>query len=86
MIEKHEVLTVRNISFTDDKSGRQISGKQIWLISPSSDPSWNGFEVFKVWVDANSSMITDAAQLRRGDFVQASFGRNGKLRALTLIP
>lgn len=85
MSEKFEVLTVRDISFKDDKSGRQIEGMQLWLIGESQDKTWNGWEVLKIWVDSNSSMAVDVHQLRRGDHVQVSFGRNGKARMISLL-
>lgn len=85
MNEKFEVLTVRDISFKDDKSGRQIEGMQLWLIGESQDKSWNGWEVLKLWIDANSPMAVDVHQLRRCDHVQVSFGRNGKPRMITLL-
>lgn len=85
MTERFEVLTVRDISFEDKKENRKIEGMQVWLLCESSDPSWNGWEVLKIWVDAKSSMAADAHQLRRGDHVQVSFGRNGRARTITLL-
>lgn len=85
MTEKFEVLTVRDVCFKDSNSDRQIKGSQVWLLGESQDPSWNGYEVFKIWVDASSGMIADVVQLRRGDHVQVCFGRNGKPRLITLL-
>ena len=85
MNEKFEVLTVRDIRFKDEKSGRQIEGMQLWVIGQSTDPSWNGWEVFKLWIDSNSNLAVDVHQLRRGDQVQIAFGRNGKPRMVTLL-
>lgn len=85
MNDKYEVLTVRDISFNDEKSGRKVEGMQLWLLGQSSDPSWNGFEVFKIWINSGSNLAADVHQLRRGDHVQVSFGRNGKARMITLL-
>lgn len=84
MNEKFEVLTVRDISFQDDK-GRQVEGMQLWLIGETQDKAWNGWEVLKLWIDAKSSMAVDVHQLRRCDHVQVSFGRNGKARMISLL-
>lgn len=81
---KFEVLTIRDISFTD-QSGRQVEGMQLWLIGESQDKSWNGYEVLKVWIDAKSPMVSDVQQLRRGDFVQVNFNRRGKPEMITLL-
>lgn len=85
MNEKFEVLTIRDIKFTDKSTNREISGMQLWVTGQTDDPSWNGWEVLKIWVDSNSSMAPDVHQLRRGDHVQVSFGRNGKARMITLL-
>lgn len=81
---KFEVLTVRDISFKDDK-GRQVEGMQLWLTGQTDDKSWNGWEVLKIWIDASSSMAADVHQLRRGDHVQVDFDRRGKARMITLL-
>lgn len=81
---KFEVLTVRDISFQDDK-GRQVEGMQLWLIGESSDKSWNGWEVLKIWVDAKSSLVSDVRQLRRGESVQVTFDRRGKAQMIMLL-
>lgn len=85
MTSKFEVLTVRDISFKDEKSGRQIEGMQLWLTGQSDDPSWNGWEVFKLWIPSGSAMAADVHQLRRCDHVQVDFGRNGKPAMITLL-
>lgn len=84
MIYKFEVLTVRDISFQDDK-GRQVEGMQLWLTGQTDDKSWNGWEVLKIWVDAKSSMAPDVHQLRRGDHVQVTFDRRGRAQMITLL-
>lgn len=86
MNEKFEVLTIRDIQFTDQKTNREISGMQLWVIGQSQDKSWNGWEVLKIWIDFSSSMVSDVQQLRRGDNIQVAFGRNGKARMITLLP
>ena len=84
MTENFEVLTVRDISFQDDK-GRKVEGMQLWLIGETQDKSWNGWEVLKIWVDSSSPMAVDVHQLRRCDHVQVSFDRKGKARSITLL-
>lgn len=81
---KFEVLTVRDISFQDDK-GKQVDGMQLWLTGQTEDSSWNGWEVLKIWVNANSDLAADVHQLRRGDHVQIAFDRRGKAQMITLL-
>ena len=83
---KFEVLTVRDISFKHAKSDRQIEGMQLWLTGKSDDISWNGWEVFKIWIDSNSSLTASVHPLRKGDIVQVDFGRGGKPVMITLVP
>lgn len=85
MNEKFEVLTVRDIRFKDEKSGREISGMQLWLLGETTDPAWHGYEVLKIWVPSDSSMAVDVNQLRRCDHVQVAFGRSGKAKMITLL-
>lgn len=81
---KFEVLTVRDISFQDDK-GRQVEGMQLWLTGETAEESWHGWEVLKIWVDAKSSLVPDVHQLRRGDHVQVTFDRRGRAQMITLL-
>lgn len=85
MSEKFEVLTVRDIRFKDKQSDREISGMQLWLITKSSDPSWHGFEVLKIWIDSSSGQAPAVMDLCHGDTVQIEFGRNGKARSITRV-
>lgn len=85
MNEKFEVLTIRDIKFKDKSTDREISGMQLWVTGQTDDPSWNGWEVLKIWIDSGSPLAVDVHQLRRGDHVQISFGRNGKARMITLL-
>lgn len=85
MVYKFEVLTVRDVSFKDEKSDRQIEGMQLWLTGQTEDKSWNGWEVFKIWVDGKSNMAADVHLLRRGDHVQVDYDRRGKARMITLV-
>lgn len=73
----YEVLTVRDVSFTDDKN-RPVSGMQIWCGCESTDPAWNGYEVTKFWIADGHKLETIAASLKRGDVIRIQFDRRGK--------
>lgn len=81
---KFEVLTIRDISFNDDK-GKHVDGMQLWLIGETDDESWNGWEVIKIWVPEGSNLESDVVDLHRGDHVQVSFDRRGKAKMITLL-
>lgn len=85
MTEKFKVLTIRDIRFKDKESDREVSGMQLWLLGQTSDPAWRGYEVLKLWISSDSQMASDVHQLRHGDEVQISFGRNGKPRSIDLV-
>lgn len=77
MGEIYEVLTVRDVKFTDDKN-KQVSGMQIWCGAPSSDPNWNGYEVTKFWIPDGHRLEGIAVSLKRGDQIRIQFDRRGK--------
>lgn len=73
----YEVLTVRDVSFIDDRN-KQVTGMQIWCGASSSEPGWNGYEVTKFWIPDGHKLETIAASLKRGDVIRIQFDRRGK--------
>lgn len=79
-----EVLTVRDIDFKD-KDGREVSGYQLWVIGPTEEESWNGYEVVKFWINSDSRLESTVVQLRKGDMVNITFNRRGKIETIDII-
>ena len=79
-----EVLTVKDVDFLNDQK-QHVAGMQLYVIGASVDPSWNGWEVSKIWIPDGSPLETLVSSLKRGDFVLATFDRRGKLSALELL-
>lgn len=79
-----EVLTVRDLDFTDDR-GKPVSGQQLWLISVSPEPEWNGHEVSKVWIPDGHKLESDVAQLQHGDKIGIQFDRRGKPVSISVL-
>lgn len=84
MQEEFEVLTVRDLDF-EDQQKKQVKGMQLWLIHPSDDNSWNGFEIVKVWIPDGHRLEQDVVQLRHGDKIEISWDRRGKPASIRLI-
>lgn len=72
-----KVLTVRDVSFTDDH-GKNVSGQQLWLIAPTAEAGWNGWEVLKLWISDDSPLATVVSNLKHDDVVMVEFNRRGK--------
>ena len=79
-----EVLTVRDLDF-QDQSGKDVSGMQLWVIGATTEKSWNGYEVSKMWIPAGSALESNVAQLKRGDQINVAFNRRGKPETIELI-
>lgn len=79
-----EVLTVRDLDF-QDQSGKDVSGMQLWVIGATTEKSWNGYEVSKMWIPAGSALESNVAQLKRGDQINVTFNRRGKPETIELI-
>ena len=77
MNERFEVLTVRDLDFKDQQN-KQIKGMQIWVIHPTDDTAWNGFEVLKVWIPHRHRSEIEVACLKRGDQIEITWDRRGK--------
>lgn len=77
MNERFEVLTVRDLDFKDQQN-KQIKGMQIWVIHPTDDKAWNGFEVLKVWIPDGHRSESVVASLIRGDQIEIIWDRRGK--------
>lgn len=79
-----EVLTVRDLDF-QDQSGKDVSGMQLWVIGATTDKSWNGYEVSKMWIPSGSALESNVANLKRGDQINVTFNRRGKPETIDLI-
>lgn len=79
-----EVLTVRDLDFKD-QSGKDVSGMQLWVIGATSETSWNGYEVTKMWIPSGSALESNVMQLKRGDQINVTFNRRGKPETIDLI-
>lgn len=84
MNERFEVLTVRDLDFKDQQN-KQIKGMQIWVIHPTDDQAWNGFEVLKVWIPDGHRSEIEVASLKRGDHIEITWDRRGKPVQVMLV-
>lgn len=84
MQEQYEVLTVRDLDF-EDRNREQVKGMQLWLIRPSDEKAWNGWEIVKVWIPDGHRLEQDVVQLRHGDKIEISWDRRGKPAAIGLL-
>lgn len=84
MYEEFEVLTIRDLDFTDDR-GKEVKGQQLWLIHSTDDKSWLGNEVIKVWIPDGHRAELDVAGLKRGDHVRIQWDRRGKPVTVELV-
>lgn len=79
-----EVLTVRDLDFKD-QSGKDVSGMQLWCIGATTEKSWNGWEVTKLWIPSGSALESNVMQLKRGDQINVTFNRRGKPETIDLL-
>ena len=84
MIYEFEALTVRDLDFKD-QSGKPVQGMQLWVVSESQEPGWNGYEVAKLWFPSGHRCESDVASLKHGDHVEVTFDRRGKPSAVKLV-
>ena len=84
-MNKFKVLTVRDISFTDEH-GKDVEGMQLWVCGESPDEGWNGWEVVKIWVPAGSKLEDITAMLNHDDDVMIEFNRRGKAVQIEQVP
>lgn len=77
MKQRIKVLGVHRVSFTND-DGDRVSGQQLFWGAPTKDPSWNGYEVAKVWFADDHPKAPAVSLLSSGDVLEAEFNRTGK--------
>ena len=77
-MQKCKVLGIKEVDFTDEKSGECVTGRQLWVSSETRDPAWNGQEVIKIWCKGGSDMHVKCDQLENGDEIMVEFNRRGK--------
>lgn len=76
-----KVLTVRDVFF-EDNNGKQVSGQQLWLIAPTAEEGWNGWEVLKLWIADGSPLEAVVSNLKHDDTVMVEFNRRGKAQQI----
>ena len=75
---KSKVLSVKHVSFVDDKSGELIVGRQLWLLTPTKDPEWNGYAAEKLWFPEKHEMYDMVGGLTYGTELLIDYNRKGK--------
>lgn len=75
---KSKVLSVKHVSFVDDKSGELIVGRQLWLLTPTKDPEWNGNAVEKLWFPEKHELYDTVGGLTYGTELLIEYNRKGK--------
>lgn len=83
MVE-YKVLTVRDVSFTDDK-GKEVQGLQLWCSSPSDAPGWRGVEVMKLWIPSDSIFVNTVDALKPDNLLNITFNRFGKPSSIDVV-
>lgn len=83
-MQEFKVLTVRDVSFKDDK-GHQVEGMQLWCSTPSSDAGWRGSEILKIWISSDSAFVGTVDCLKEGDMIHISFNRYGKPQTIEVF-
>jgi hypothetical protein len=83
-MQECKVLGIKKVDFTDQSTGQQITGDQLWVLSDTRDPVWNGREVIKIWVPSGCDMSAKLPQLENDDIILVEFNRRGKAIAFDL--
>lgn len=78
MFEKWKVIAIRKVSFTDEKTGEQISGVSLFLARPSKEAGWQGVEIAKFWLKDDSEVLKTYTPTLNQD-VKIAFNRYGKI-------
>lgn len=82
---KSKVLAVKNVKFTDESSGELIVGRQLWLLTPTRDPEWNGNAVEKLWFREDHELYGLVGSLEYGSELMIEYNRKGKPEELMVI-
>lgn len=82
---KSKVLAVKNVKFTDDKTGELVVGRQLWLLTPTKDPEWNGNAVEKLWFKEDDSRYEMVGGLTCGTELLIEYNRKGKPEELMVV-
>lgn len=84
MYNVFEVLTIRNLDFID-KDKKPVKGMQLWLLGETAEPSWNGYEVVKLWIREGHFLESSVNALVRGDRITVDFDRKGRPARIELV-
>lgn len=82
---KSKVLAVKNVKFKDDNTGELVVGRQLWLLTPTRDPEWNGNAVEKLWFKEDHEYYNMVAGLTYGTDLMIEYNRKGKPEDLVVI-
>ena len=82
---KSKVLGVHDVKFTDDKTGELVVGRQLWLLTPTKDPAWNGNAVEKLWFRDDDERYDMVGSLAYGTELMIEYNRKGKPEELVVI-
>lgn len=84
-MQECKVLAIKKVDFVDQNSGESITGYQLWVLSDTRDPVWNGREVIKIWCKSGSDMYANCDKLDNDDIILVEFNRRGKAIAFDLV-
>lgn len=77
-MNEFEVLTLRDVSFNDENTGKVVSGIQLWVSGRRTDGGWHGVEVCKLWIAQQSHLTDVVSGLMPGNHIRVNFNRYGK--------
>lgn len=80
-----KVLAVKDVKFTDDKTGELVVGRQLWTCTPSKDPDWNGYIVEKNWFREDHELYDWVRTLEHDQLVMLEYNGRGKLEDIVLV-
>ena len=82
---KSKVLAVKNVKFNDEKTGELVVGRQLWLLTPTRDPEWNGNAVEKLWFKEDHDLYGMVGGLTYGTDLMIEYNRKGKPEELVVL-
>lgn len=77
-MEKVKVLGVKKVNFVNEDTGEAIIGSQLWLGAETPEETWNGNEVFKIWVPDGHGLKGAVDALEPYQDIEIQLDRKGK--------
>lgn len=82
-MNEFKVLSVKEVSFEDDRTGKPVTGQQLWLCGQTNEPGWlDGYEVVKAWIPDGDPREALVSTLQRDEIVIVEFSRRGKVTTI----